>query len=175
MQRINRFPPGLPVSAMQTYALASPARTHYRPATCAEVECEAWRVGWATVVDEGTGLGQQQAAYIRATMHDMAKPGRPADGQRWYSESRESHPMQDGTGSPAGAIDGLTTFTFPAGQPCFAAAAHQVPLERPCLYLVRGGDWRANTGLIRRHNTAEAWADDLHTTTDRLLELHERG
>lgn len=161
MQRINRVAPGLPVSAMQTFSLASPIRTHYRPALCAEVECEAWRGGWATIVDERTDLGLGQAAWIRATYRDRAKPAQVRGDDRWYRERRLE--------------DGRTSFEFEAGQRCFAADSHRVPLERPCLYVVRGGDWRANTGLIRRHVSADDWAEDLHTTTDRLQELHERG
>jgi hypothetical protein len=34
-------------------------------AACADVGCEAWRLGWETLVDERTPLGRAQGAYIR--------------------------------------------------------------------------------------------------------------
>lgn len=161
MQRVNRVTPGLPPHMMQTYATAAPPATHWRPASCEEIACVHWREGWATVVDERTDLGLGQAAYIRSEFHDSAKPGRPAAGERWYTESRTP--------------EGLTAFLFGPGQRCFAASEHRVPLERPALFLVRRGDWRGNLGLIRRHRTGAEWVEDLHDTTDRLVELHERG
>lgn len=161
MQKINRATPALPVGMMQTYAISAPLATHYRPASCEEIDCPHWRNGWVTVVDEATDLGLGQAAYIRTEMHDTAKPGQAGDGIRWYTERRTD--------------DGMTAFVFAPGQRCFAALDHRVPLERPATYLVRGGDWRARTGLIRRHVHGADWMEDLHGTTDRLAELHERG
>lgn len=132
MRAINRIEPLLPAAAMQTYSIAAPLATHTRPATCAEVECLPYRNGWNTDVDEATVLGQQQAGYIRS------------QAGRAYTESR---------------IGNLTRFVFLAGQQCFAA--HRVSLERPEIYLVKGGDWRGNPiGLTRRHTKPAHWVED---------------
>jgi len=139
----------------QTFHIASPAATHYRPGTCAEAGCGKHLNGWRTVVDEGTGLGMQQAGYIRSACRPTSGPAAP--GYRRYTETREA---------------GLTVFTFPAGQTCFppsdGSPAHLISLDRPQLFLVRGGDWRAATTPARRHSGPDPWADELHTNTDRV-------
>lgn len=43
---LNRVPPALPAGAMQTHQIAMPRATHWRSATCEEVDCEAYRDGW---------------------------------------------------------------------------------------------------------------------------------
>lgn len=62
-------------------------------AACEDVDCENWRYGWDSLIDESTSLGQAQAEYIRT------KSGRTY---------REMH-----------APDGLTVFRFESGQRCF--------------------------------------------------------
>lgn len=47
---VNRVDPGLPPGAYQTYEISAPRETHYRKATCEEVDCEHWRNGWTTTV-----------------------------------------------------------------------------------------------------------------------------
>lgn len=145
MQRINRVELATPVQAMQTFAAASPAPTHFRTARCEEVDCRFHREGWRIPVDADTDLGRRQIQLINAS------------GRRYTVQ-------HDGP---------LTVFVFHAGQQCFAV--HQVPVGRPPLYLVRGGDWRANTGLIRRHTRAEHWVENLHEDTDRVLAIVKRG
>lgn len=113
MRPVNRITPALPPQAMKTYALAAPPATHWRPATCAEVECPAYLNGWETRVPAGSELAEQARAL---------------KGQYHFAETRD--------GDDA-------VFTFPPGQPCFRATTHQVPLEREPVYLVRDGDWRA--------------------------------
>jgi len=51
---LNRLPPALPAGAYKTYQLLAPVSTHYRLATCAEVNCEAYRYGWAITVFAGS-------------------------------------------------------------------------------------------------------------------------
>ena len=60
-----RVPPALPAAAMKTYKIVAPVSTHWVPATCARVGCEAHEHGWVSYIDEGTGLGQRQAHFIR--------------------------------------------------------------------------------------------------------------
>lgn len=149
MRQLFRADPALPVTAVKSYAIRSPISTHTRAATCAEVECSGHVNGWVTTVDERTELGAKQAYYIR---HDSG---------RGFSEERTEK--------------GWTAFTFPPGQRCFRTGTHRVSLERPALYVVRGGDWRANTGLIRQHVGPDDWVDDFGTHQDRIKTQIERG
>jgi hypothetical protein len=142
--------PNMPVSAYKTYRILSPVSTHYRPASCAEVDCAAHLNGWQTTVDETTLIGQQQAFYVRK------------QSGRGFTERRNEA--------------GLTVFTFEAGQRCFASGEHRVSLDRPEHYLVQGGDWRGNpTGYQRRHANAADWIDDFGEHQQRIADLRERG
>jgi hypothetical protein len=148
MRDLNRIGPALPPEHMTTYALKAPLATHFRPATCAQVDCSNWRHGWRTLIDELTELGQRQAHYIRK------------QAGRAFTE------YPDG---------GITVFEFEPGQECFAQ--HQRPLEREPLYLVRGGDWRGDprgTGA-RVHASGEDWVEDMQTSLDKTRTRAERG
>lgn len=145
-----RIEPNMPPGAYQTFQVSSPIQTHWRPATCAEAECPHYLSGWRTDIDETTDLGAAQAYYIR---HDRS---------RRHVEDK--------------LPDGRTSFTFEAGQPCFQASQHKVPLGRPELFVVRGGDWRGNpTGESYQHTSAESWLDQFACHQDKLAETIERG
>jgi hypothetical protein len=149
-QQPFRIAPTAPVQAMKTYEVSSPLATHTRPATCAEVECDGIRFGWESLIDERTELGQRQAHYIRK------------ESGRTFSEVKTA-------GMP-------TRFTFPAGQRCFASDTHRVSLERPALYIVRGGDWRGNpAGERMTHARPEHWVEDSATHLDMLATRRQRG
>jgi hypothetical protein len=132
---------------MQTWGIRRPTRR----ATCAEVECAAYVHGWVTTADESTDLGRAQAAWIRGAC------------ARRFTEQR----------TPVG----LTAFTFPAEQTCFEAADHRVPLERPPLYVLRGGDWRGNPRRlpVRRYSSAESWVQDFGEHQQGLRDAQQRG
>lgn len=145
----SRIDPKLPMQAMQTYQVVAPAATHFRPATCAEVDCPHYLHGWHSPIDERTELGQRQAHYIRNQ-----------SGRR-YTEDRHQVP-------------GLTLFTFEAGQTCFQQ--HQMRLDRPEIFLVRDGDWRGNpTGQTRRHAGPDDWVDDFANHQQKLADQLEKG
>lgn len=152
MRPVNRITPNLPASAYRTFQIVSPLSTHWRPATCEEAECEQYARGWESAIDESTELGQKQAWYIRK------------QSGRKFTESRDEQP-------------GLTVFTFEAGQTCFSAGQHKVPLGRPEHYLVRGGDWRGNPAGVetRRHSKPEFWVEDMQEGFDKLRSVQERG
>lgn len=157
-----RVEPQGPVQAYQTYRVAAPLGSHWRYATCAEFGCERWRDGWLTVVDERTDLGLAQAAYIRAECLSVLAPAQPGDPRRRYTESKDEA--------------GQTVFAFGPGQTCFDnGVPHRLRIERPEIYLVRGGDWRASTGLIRRHSRPEEWVEDFAGHQDRLATIRNRG
>jgi hypothetical protein len=101
---------------------------------CELVDCDAYKYGWWTKVDESTELGKQQAAYFRNQL--------PIRCDRTYKEFQKT-------------AEGLTPFWFEPKQRCFAE--HRT---RPQSYSVRLGDNRAILGLVRRHTRAEDWAED---------------
>lgn len=142
-----RLDPIGPADAYKTYALAAPISTHRRPASCVEVECDAWRHGWISLIDVSTDIGVQQANYIR---------------------------LHSGRSFTASEVGTLVTFTFPSGQTCFGE--HTVLLEREPIYSVRDGDWRGNpTGRTRRHVRADDWVDDFANHQQQLADRLERG
>lgn len=142
MRRLNRPEPALPVTAMQTYAIKSPVETHTKPAHCRDVGCLDYQLGWTFK----TIAGSDDDRFFR-----RACAGAVDGIRRPFTVSR----------------DGIfVIFRFEAGVRCRKATAHRLSLERPEIYLVRGGDWRANTGLIRRHNRPEHWVEDFAETLD---------
>jgi hypothetical protein len=144
-----RVEPALPVTAVKTYAIASPLATHWRAATCEEAECPHHLFGWVTAVDERTDLGQAQAHYIRK------------DSGRGFTEER--------------GPDGLTRFTFTPGQRCFASGSHRVLLDRPERFLERDGDWRGNPTGRRIEHSVDGWLDSFGEHQERLAEALEKG
>lgn len=149
MRPLNRVEPRGPAAAYQTYVIDAPMATHRRRATCAEVDCAARAHGWASRINIRTDLGAAQAVYIR--MHSG----------RAFTATEPS-------------ADGIVTFTFPAGQNCFAE--HTVSLERPEFFSVHGGDFRGNPfGSVRRHTRAADWVDDFANHQDRLATRAQRG
>jgi|SRR5580698_9161685 hypothetical protein len=143
---LNRIQPGLPPQSYKSYEMRYPLRTHWRKATCEEVECDHWVMGWDTLIDTSTDLGQRQYDYCHG------------DRSRSFTEKRE----------------GLTIVRFhygPGNQP-FPGPRHdhRVKVERPPLFVVSGGDWRGNprgTDPVL-HRNGENWADDFATHQDAL-------
>lgn len=148
MQQPNRITPNMSVDAYKTYRISSPLATHWRPGTCAEAECAHHLDGWQSTIDEATVLGQQQAHYIRR------------QSGRGFTEER--------------LAGGLTCFTFPAGQTCFASP-HQVPVGRPELYVVRDGDWRGNPTGRSQTLRPQDWIDDFGEHQNRLADQMKKG
>lgn len=140
-------PAGSP-GAYKTYSARWPLVTHWRPATCEDVDCEAWLNGWKTVVPDAS---------------DHAELIRSADFRRRYRYTEQR------------AEGGLAEFTFPAGQACFQASQHKVQLARPATFLVTPGDFRARTGPARVHARAEDWVEDMSETLGKISEITERG
>lgn len=143
---LTRFEPAGPVQAYKTYAIRAPLETHWRPASCAEVDCPHYLHGWRVRVE---GLPDE-------LLHAAKTSGRR------YSE--------------LDVAEGESWLIFEAGQACFQASQHQAPVGRPELYLVRGGDWRGNpTGEVRQHARPEFWLEDFGEHQQRLAEQIEKG
>lgn len=142
MRPLNRIRPLLSARRMQTYRIARPVATHTRPAACAEVNCSDYVNGWVALLDVAD---PRVATFRRAIL----RPTDLGDGIR-----RSCRPVD-------GDRPGVVGFRFEAGTPCKSARSHRTSLDRPEIYLVRGGDWRQNTGLIRKHDRPELWVEDM--------------
>ena len=118
--------------------------THWRKATCAEVGCKSYANGWRTRVED-----------LDAEQLHLAKNC----GRKYTVLSIQ---------------EGETWLLYEAGQPCFAASTHQVRLDKPELFLVRGGDWRGTVGEVQRR-TPDDWVDDFATHQDKIARQIERG
>lgn len=151
---INRIQPLGNPTDYKTYSVTAPLATHWRKATCAEVDCPHFLNGWTTTVDTSTDLGRRQAAYIEGADH----------GRRWAREAFASN---------AGP---LVEYTFPPGQRCFRSDAHRLPLERDPIYSVRLGDWRLTGPAVTARAMQPAdWLDDFANHQIGLAERRERG
>lgn len=145
--QLFRIEPPMPAEGYKTYGVSAPLDTHFRKGTCAEVDCENMARGFTVTADVSTELGQKQANYIR--LHS----------------GRHFNSAQAGD---------LVTFTFPAGQQCFAT--HRVLLDREPICYLRGGDWRGNPlGIQRQTMSAQDWVDDFGEHQERIAEQKERG
>lgn len=126
----------LPVQNLQTFTVDTPPATHWRPATCAEVDCGQYLNGWATRLHQG------DARRIHLVRTSGRRPARV------YHEAAE------------------IVFVFEAGTPCFQAHTHRVRLDRPELYIVKAGTPRQFIGELRRHTRPEHFVEDMHEQTD---------
>lgn len=146
-QRVTRIQPEGPASAYKTYAIKAPLSTHFRKATCEEVQCPDFLYGWRV----------HKEALSPALLHTATHSGRK------FSEVQ--------------VTPGETYLVYEAGQTCFHAPKHRTRVERPELYIVRDGDWRGNPrGTPNRvHQRAEDWAEDLHEHTDQINDALKEG
>jgi hypothetical protein len=166
-RNVNRAPSRNEVGNVVTYAVKAPVGSHRRTATCAEVECADQRDGWVTFLDVSI------PAHAKA-MRDLRMGTREMAGLRYRELS--AVPGPDGQGEIA-IVHPRKALYFPPGQECLRGRAgqHTVPLEREPILLVRGGDHRADLGLIRRHVTRDDWVEDFAGHQDKLAQAAERG
>ncbi len=141
----NYFEPAMPASAYKTYALSAPVATHFRTATCQEVNCEGHRIGWTTVIDVATELGRKQSNYIR---------------------------LASGRSYTVTEIGTLVSFVFAAGQTCFTE--HKLKLERDPHFYTFPGDWRGRMGDVQIRRPAD-WVEDFAEHQDNIKTAIERG
>ncbi len=143
---LNRWEPVLPVTAMQTYSISQPLSTHWRKATCKEVNCEHMEKGWRTTVQTNS---DDEALLVRAI-------------RAWKLNAIITHE------------NGFTTYTFTPGQECLKRNAHRVQIGRESVHVQRDGDWRGNPGQ-QQTMRAEDWLDSFMNSTDKVQTLKERG
>lgn len=150
MQQINYPARRAGPEAYRTFGIVNPAETHWKPATCAEVDCANDRNGFIVTCDLRTAAGVRQARYVRDTV------GRPY-----------VHVFSEG--------DKVITFTFPAGR-CFVV--HKLPLGRPALFVVRNGDHRGSGRRPADRQVFDQpshWAETFAEHQDRLATAAQRG
>jgi len=146
-----RFTPAGPASAYQTFEIKTPKGPQFeRPATCEEVNCDAWRNGWITRVPAASELEHT----VRLARHQHP----------WLTEH----------------VDGAElVFTFAPGIPCFRASQHRLPVrpDLPQMFLVKDGDWRGNPRGTqpRIHQRPEDWVEHAQEVTESVKQRIERG
>lgn len=143
----NRIMPRVGPEAYKTYQVAAPLSTHWRKATCAEVDCEQHEHGWRVRVE---GLPPEMLHAAKTS------------GRRWREEQ---------------IAEGETWLLFEAGQACFKASEHRIRVDRPELFLVKGGDFRGNPHGIptRQHANGRDWVDDFGEHQQRVADQREKG
>lgn len=138
-----------PPRAYKTYKIVAPLATHWRKATCAEFECEAFRIGWNTIVPADSAGAQ----WIRS-----GQSGR----QFTERQATDEHDV---------LLIGMTCFMFSPGQEGFAGPQHEhrISLERDPFFIVGAGDYqRGSLRNKRRHANGSDWVDDFATHQDRI-------
>lgn len=146
MQKMNRIPPQGRVQDYKTYQIVAPLSTHWRPATCAEIDCPDYTKGWKLRVE---GLSPEM-------LHAAKTSGRK------YTEL-------DVTESEHWLI-------FEAGQPCFRARTHRKLLGKQEIFIARDGDFRGNpTGNVRRHTKPEFWLEEFQENQENIARRIQQG
>lgn len=136
-----------PVQHQRTFQIDQPLETHFRRATCQEVNCKAYANGWK--------MG-----------FDLTDPEKVAAARAIRDKSGRTFTVE--------LADNKVIMTFPAGQRCFVT--HRVSLEREPIYIVRGGDFRGNPRRERTvHKTADSFVDRWDNELSTIKEIQERG
>lgn len=139
-----RLSPQGPVQAYQTFSVRPRSDQTIRT-VCEQVNCQQWREGWESVIDESTDLGKAQATYIRT------------QSGRTFREMRTEA--------------GLTVFRFESGQRCFAEhrTRPELYLVRDGDY--RGNP----TGQRRVHTRAADWVEHMQEEFGKFSDDRDRG
>jgi hypothetical protein len=154
--QLSRIPPQMGAAAYKTYEVRSPLATHFRPATCAEVDCPHYLNGWGVRIG---ALPPETQAEVRAATYEV-------EGRTY----RYAYVEQEMT-------PGEPWLLFKPGQPCFKARTHLTRMDRTPLYLVRDGDWRGNPRgtRARLHQRPDNWVEDFAEHQQKLADEIEKG
>ena len=144
---VSRIKPLMGAEAYKTYEMRSPLSTHFRPATCAEANCQYYANGFQVRVE---GLAPQVLSAVQ-------------NSGRKYTVQK--------------VADGETYLAFEPGQPCLRQSLHRVRVDRPPLYVVRDGDWRGNPRgtKARLHQNPGDWVDDFATHQQAIADEIKKG
>jgi len=148
MRELNRMPVNGPASLYTTFGIRAPKSSHWAPATCEEVNCPYQARGFKVSVDEAKVIGQQNAVALRK------------DTQRSPKESRDEF--------------GMTIFEYPPGTRCMGE--HTKRLDKPELFIVKGGDHRGNPKgtATRTHTKPEFWVEEFAEVQDKIISAIEK-
>lgn len=152
-RRMNYIQPNLPASAMKTYSIRQPLSTHFRAVGCKEAGCLNYLFGWRIHIEP---IAKRPNGEL--VLRDIKQSG------------RRFRVVDEGPGQ--------TYWVFEAGQLCFdgQAGRHKVPVGKPALFVVRGGDWRGNPrGEQRVHHNMADWVDDMSEHRDKLMTRLAQG
>ena len=135
----------------KTYFWSRPLSTHWRPATCEEVQCEDFMNGFMFTCDISTDLGRRQYEYLT---HDR---------ERTYTID-EDGPY-------------LRNFIYGPGNRGFAGDrhAHRLPVGREPLLSVRAGDWRKYLAPPVHHKYVDDWVEDFSENQEAIQKVIQRG
>ena len=147
----------------QRFTLSQPVETHFRPATCEEVDCPQQKFGWVICLDPTT-----QAAFIT----DILNSGRHF--QKMRSEEASQRASRE-------LPPGLLAFVFPPGQRCFRP--HRVPVGRPPNLVhqkglvLAGGAMGTFVGTSEKrvHTKAENFVEHYNEEADELRRRRQAG
>lgn len=144
---MTRFEPAMGPEAYKTFSIVAPLSTHFRPATCEEINCPDYLHGWKVRIE---GLPPAMVHAARTS------------GRRYV----EQH-----------IAEGETWLIFEAGQRCFKASEHRARLDKPELYVVRDGDYRGNPRgtRARLHQRPADWQEQFAEHQQGLADAIERG
>lgn len=145
------MPRGRP-SDYKSFSITQPRATHWRKATCAEVDCPDYVKGWWSEFDTRTAQGKAQEAYVRY------------ESGRAFQQALENE-----YGEPV--PPGVVRFVFFPGQQCFHAHKHQVRLDVPEIFATRIGDFR--TPLGQQTCSPDGWVNQFLENDERLRKQRE--
>jgi hypothetical protein len=147
--------------AMHTnFRIRQREQDNFRPITCAQAECEAFRNGWVTIVS--ANMADQVRTIARDTgRHFVEAPGGP----------------------------GLVAFTFPPGQEGFKGGDHDHVERIDVVQTFSKQDGHAEIGVNsrrqaewfwqpsgdRRKLSAQTWVDDFGEHQERLAAEAQKG
>lgn len=144
---IFRCDPQLPVTAMKTFEVRTPSATHFERVSCEEVDCRDFRDGWVVGFDVEKFSAAQELGRI------CTRLGKKFTVRR---------------------LDNKIIFTFASGQACLNP--HRERIDRPPIYIVRGGDWRGNPrGEHRTHRNAADFTEDWQESQAQVFDRAQRG
>lgn len=150
-RQVTRIAPQGPTHAYQTYAIRTGLDTHYRKATCAEIDCPDYLNGWYLKI-EGT---PQELLHIATHC-----------GKRY----RQGEVLIEGQ------TQAFKALIFEAGQPCFRESTHVKSLERPEFFYVGRGDYRSfTTRKAKLFDRPDQFVDSMQTELDKIRTRIERG
>ena len=138
-------PQQLPPNAYDTYQVLAPESTHFRKATCEEIDCPNFLNGWKVRVE----------ILPLELLHTARTSGR---------RFRELH-----------VKEGETYLVFEPGQPCFQASTHRKRLEREEIFIKRHGDAHRMRGERTVMSGPTPWLDSFGENQDNLAARIERG